>query len=99
MLRGLGYVDWEFIHVILRPTLKKSKTSRIEWQPVIEKVERRLEGWQAKLLSRGGRLVLLYSVLVAILIFYLSIFKLSIGVGKRLEGLMRRFLWKRFGLG
>ena len=77
--------------------MKKGKKSRIDWQPVIEKVERRLEGWQAKLLSSGGRLVLLCSVLAAIPIFYLSVFKLHIGVGKRLEGLMRRFLWKGSG--
>ena len=37
--------------------------------------------------------------LLASSLFYLSIFKLPIGVGKRLEGLMRRFLWKGTGLG
>ena len=33
-------------------------------------------------------------VLGAIPIFYLSIFKLHEGVGKRWEGTMRQFLWK-----
>ena len=55
---------------------------------------RRLERWQAKLLSRASQLVLLQTVLAAILIFQLSMYKLPIGVGKTLEGLMRCFLWK-----
>ena len=74
--------------------LKKGRTSRTDWNPVTEKVERRLEGWQAKLLSWAGRLELLWSVLAAILIFQLFTYKLPIRAGKRLEGLMRCFLWK-----
>ena len=73
----------------LRPPLKKGTMMRSNWDPVTKKVERRLEGWQAKLLSRASQLVL-----AAIPIFQLSLYKLPIGVGKRTEGLMRRFLWK-----
>ena len=36
------------------------------WQPVLATMERRLGGWRARLLSRGGRLVLLKAVLLAI---------------------------------
>ena len=57
-------------------------------------MERRLERWHAKLLSRASRLVLLKIVFAAIHIYQLSMYKLPIGVGKRLEGLMRHFLWK-----
>ena len=78
-------------------SLKKGKMSETNWILVIEKVERRLEGWQAKLLSMSGRFVLRRSVLVAIPIFQLSMYKMSIGVGKTLDGLMRRFMWKGCG--
>ena len=44
-------------------------------------------------MEREG-LVLLKSVLCVIPMSYLSVFKLYVGVGKRLEGLMRRFLLK-----
>ena len=37
---------------------KRGRMQSTAWQLVIEKVERRLKGWQAKLLSRGEGLVL-----------------------------------------
>ena len=65
-----------------------------DWQPVFEKVETRLGGWRARLLSRGGRLVLLKSVLAAIPIYYMSIFRMPAGVRRRLEQTMRSFFWR-----
>ena len=62
-----------------------------DWQPVVGKVEQRLEGWKAKILSKGGRLVLLRSVLSAIPTFYLSVFKIPGSIEQRLSGLMWRF--------
>ena len=51
-----------------------------DWQPVMTKIEACLGGWQARLLSRGGRLVLLQSVLAAIPIYFMAIFRMSDGV-------------------
>jgi hypothetical protein len=45
-------------------------------------------------LSRGGRLTLIRAVLEGIPIYYLSLFKMPIGVAKSLERLMRNFLWE-----
>ena len=45
--------------------LKKCRMSMTDRNLVIEKVEKRLEGWQAKLLSRGGWFVLLRLVIIA----------------------------------
>ena len=64
-----------------------------DWQPVMEKIETRLGGWQARLLSRGGRLVLLQSALAAIPIYFMTIFKLPEGVRRQIETIMRRFFW------
>ena len=65
-----------------------------DWQPIFEKVETRLGGWRACLLSRGGRLILLKAVLAAIPIYYMSIFTMSAGERRRLEKIMQRFLWR-----
>ena len=65
-----------------------------DWQLVVGKVEQRLEGWKAKVLSKGGRLVLLRSVLSAIPTFSLYVFKIPTSIEQRLSGLMPRFFWK-----
>ena len=65
-----------------------------DWQPVMEKIETRLGGWQARLLSRGGRLVLLQSVLAAIPIYFMAIFRLPEGMRRQIETIMRRFFWQ-----
>ena len=65
-----------------------------DWQPVFEKVGTCVGGWRARLLSRGGRLILLKAVLSAIPIYYMSIFTMLAGVTRRLEKSMRSFLWR-----
>ena len=65
-----------------------------DWQPVLEKVETRLGGWRARLMSRGGCLVLLKAVLAAIPTYFISIFNMPGRVRKRLEQLMRGFFWR-----
>ena len=62
-----------------------------DWQPVLEKVEARLGGWWARMISRGGRLVLVKAVLSAIPTYFMSVFRMPSGVRRRLEGTMRRF--------
>ena len=65
-----------------------------DWQPILAKIEARLGGWQAQVLSRGGHSVLLQSVLAAILIYFMAIFRMSEGVRRQIESIMRRFLWQ-----
>ena len=62
--------------------------------PVVKKVERRLEGWQTKMMSRGGNWCYFSQSCRRYLYF-----KVPVGVKKQLEGLMRRFLWKDTRLG
>jgi hypothetical protein len=45
-----------------------------EWHCVIDSFEKRLATWKGKLLSSGGRLVLIISVLSSLHIFMMSIF-------------------------
>ena len=47
-----------------------------DWQPVMAKVESRLGGWRGRLLSRGGSLILVKSVLSALPTFFMSIFQM-----------------------
>ncbi len=65
-----------------------------DWWPIISKVEKRLENWQATLLSQGGRLILANSVLTNLSLYYFSIFRAPKWVLKRFESLKRAFFWK-----
>ena len=66
-----------------------------DWQPVPTKINARLEGWQARLLSRGGRLVLLQSVLTAIPTYLMALARMPEGVRRQIERTMRRFFLAR----
>ena len=65
-----------------------------DWQPVLDKVETRHGGWRARLLSRGGRFVMLKAVLSAIPTYFMSIFRMPVRVRRRLEAVMRGFFWR-----
>ncbi|CAN1336021.1 Putative ribonuclease H protein At1g65750, partial [Linum perenne] len=62
------------------------------WDPVIACTRNRNESWKAKLLSFGGRVTLLKSVLSSLPIYYLSLFKALVSVVKELERMQNRFL-------
>ena len=55
-----------------------------EWNQVEERFKKRLSCWKSKLLSVGGRLVLINSMLSSIPLFMFSMFELPKGVLERL---------------
>ncbi|GJS96857.1 RNA-directed DNA polymerase, eukaryota [Tanacetum coccineum] len=66
--------------------------SRIQsWNEIIEGMEARLSRWKLKTLSIGGRLTLLKSVLGAIHIYHMSMFKVPMQVLQKLESIRARF--------
>jgi hypothetical protein len=67
------------------------------WNPILEKLERRLLGWQKLYLSKGGRLTLLKSTLSCLPTYFLSLFTIPISVVRRIEKLQRVFLWGGMG--
>ncbi|CAK9170137.1 unnamed protein product [Ilex paraguariensis] len=69
------------------------------WDPVVEKIGRKLDEWKKTIISSGGRLTLVHFVLQHILIYYLSLFKMHCLVVRRIEGIMRDFLMEGSGEG
>ncbi|GKF69380.1 hypothetical protein Tco_0202437 [Tanacetum coccineum] len=62
------------------------------WKEVVDKVLSSLSRWKMKLLSIGGRLTLLKSVLGSMpIIFHMSIFKVPLSILKSLESIRSRF--------
>ncbi|KAK2642706.1 hypothetical protein Ddye_024469 [Dipteronia dyeriana] len=63
------------------------------WNPIVSKIENRLTPWKRKFLFKGGRLVLIKSVMASIPTYFFSIFKISASVANKVEKLQRDFLW------
>ncbi|WVZ50197.1 LOW QUALITY PROTEIN: hypothetical protein U9M48_001474 [Paspalum notatum var. saurae] len=70
------------------------KLRNSDWRHIDERFEKRLIGWKGKLLSVGGRLVLINLVLSSLPMFMLSFFAIPKGVLKKLEYLRSRFFWQ-----
>ena len=51
---ALGTPSGSLLMRYLGLPLRQKKMSNNDWQSVVEKVERCLEGWQTKVMSRGG---------------------------------------------
>ena len=62
-----------------------------DWKIIIDRIEKKLSNWKGKMLSFGGRLVLLNSVLSSLPVFMLSFFER--GVLKKIEYFRSRFFW------
>jgi len=63
------------------------------WTGVVDRVKRRLSSWKGRLLSMAGRICLIKSVLCSIPLFYLSLFKMPVGVANEIVSVQRNFLW------
>ncbi|GJR45012.1 RNA-directed DNA polymerase, eukaryota [Tanacetum coccineum] len=61
------------------------------WDDIVDKLVVRLSKWKMKTLSIGGRLTLLKSVLGAMSIYHMSIFKVPMKVLHRMESIRSRF--------
>ena len=68
------------------------KLSPSDWQPLISKIENKLQTWKGNLLSLGGRITLLNYVLSAIPLYWLSIYKLPVEIRKSID-IRKRLLW------
>ncbi|CAL8989771.1 unnamed protein product [Prunus brigantina] len=89
---GCAVGDWPMKYLGL--PLGGNPKAIVFWDPVLKKVQRRLQKWKRAFLSRGGRLTLIQAVLSSIPTYYMSLFKMPASVVNKLEKLMRSFLWE-----
>ncbi|GKA13005.1 RNA-directed DNA polymerase, eukaryota, reverse transcriptase zinc-binding domain protein [Tanacetum coccineum] len=61
------------------------------WNDIVDRVRRRLSKWKMKMLSIGGRLTLVKSVLGSMPIFHMSMFKVPSGILRTLESIRCQF--------
>ena len=63
--------------------------SQTIWDPIVEKMERRLAGWKRMYLSKGGKLALITSTLSNLPTYFLSLFPIHASVTRHIEKIQR----------
>lgn len=89
----LGFSRTSFLINYLSMPLSIKRPSRASYLPLIEKIKGRLQGWQSRLLSRGGQMELVQTVLSTIPIYHMTCFLLPQWVIHRIDKVRRSFLW------
>jgi len=82
-------VPFIYLGIEVEGNLRKKKF----WEPVLSKLKSRLSIWKGRFLCMAGRLCLVKSVLSAVPLYYLSLFKAPEVVCKSITSIQRRFLW------
>jgi len=70
-----------------------SSCRTLMWKPILHNISARLASWKGKLLSIGGRLCLIKSVLSNLPIYFLSLFPMPVAIATSIEKKFRSFLW------
>lgn len=63
------------------------------WKGVVEKVQKKLSAWKARLLSFGGRLTLCKAVLGSLSNYMFSLYKAPAAIIRKLESIRCKFFW------
>jgi hypothetical protein len=64
-----------------------------DWQPLLDKLARRLATWRTALLTESGRLILISSVLMMISVYHMLSLDLPAWVLKTINKACRKFFW------
>ena len=86
---GVGKFPFRYLGLPMHPR----KLSNKDWQTIENRIEKKLSGLKGKLLSVGGRLVLINSVLSSLPMFMMSFFELPKGVLEKIDCFRSRFYW------
>ncbi|KAK3219525.1 hypothetical protein Dsin_013495 [Dipteronia sinensis] len=69
------------------------RCSKIFWKELVSRLENRLAPWKRIFLNKGGRLILIKSMMSSIPTYYMSNFQIPVGVAQKIESLQSGFLW------
>lgn len=87
--RGVLFPSFQIFGNFLGDSPRKANM----WKHVVDNLGKRLAVWRGKLLSVGGRVVLINYVLNAVPIFTLSLYKAPLVIIKEIVKIQSNFLW------
>lgn len=93
MANVLGCPISTFPQSYLGLPLSPHKVRVSDYQPLLSKIDRYLAGWKARLLSTGGRLILVNSVLSSLAVYHMAALLLPKTVIEAIDARRRSFLW------
>jgi hypothetical protein len=89
---GVKVGEYPFRYLGIPMHFRKLKNS--DWKIIGDKFEKKLSSWKGKLMSVGGQLVLINSVLSSLTMFKLSFFEVPRGVLERIDYFHSRSFWQ-----
>jgi hypothetical protein len=69
------------------------KIANSDWRMIEDRFQNKLSSWKGKVLSAGGRLVLINLVLLSLPMYMLSFFRIPKEVCKKFDYFRSRFFW------
>ncbi|XP_041025485.1 uncharacterized protein LOC121265883 [Juglans microcarpa x Juglans regia] len=97
ILADIGFVEGKFPFTYLGVPIVDGKLKASHFGPLLEKIGKKVPGWKCRLLSQGGRLILLRHVLSSMPMHLLSALHVPKIVFKKLQGLFSNFSWGEQG--
>ncbi|KAL0318219.1 UNVERIFIED_CONTAM: Transposon TX1 uncharacterized protein [Sesamum calycinum] len=94
LLETLGFQEGRLPLRYLGLPLIASRLTLLDCQPLLQKIDARIRGWNGVSLSLAGRVQLIKSVLLAFEVYWAMAFLLPKGVIKEIVKRIRTFLWK-----
>ncbi|KAL2247989.1 UNVERIFIED_CONTAM: hypothetical protein Sindi_2651200 [Sesamum indicum] len=94
ILEAMGFQEGELPMRYLGLPLLSSRLSISDCQPLLLKIDARINGWEGLSLSYAGRIQIIKSVLSALSLYWASAFILPKAVIKQIEKRLRTFMWK-----
>jgi hypothetical protein len=93
----LNYKLGQFPIIYLGIPIHTKKVKQSDFVMVTEKVAKRTDPWQGKLISSSGRLILVNSCLSSILLYMMGFYHLIDGHHKEIDSIRGRFFWQGGG--
>ncbi|KAK4383788.1 hypothetical protein Sango_2744200 [Sesamum angolense] len=94
LLETLGFQEGHLPIRYLGLPLISARLSIADCQPLLQKIDSRIKGWEGVQLSFAGRMQLIKSVLVSLEVYWAMAFILLKGIIKEMIKRLRTFLWK-----
>jgi hypothetical protein len=89
-----GCKEGEFPFRYLGIPMSPKRISNRDWRAVEERFQKKLSSWKGKMLSSGGRVVLINFVLSSLPKYMMSFFRVPKGVLEKLDYYRSRFFWQ-----